>query len=83
MRSYPHLKGILFDLPDIIAIVDVDEAIQPVAGNFFESVQAIPEHAKLLLVEGIIPPGNEPSQVNIDMIMLLLGGGRERTEEEY
>ena len=38
VRSHPHLNGILFDLPDIIAIADVDETIQPVAGNFFESV---------------------------------------------
>ncbi len=113
VRSHPHLNGILFDLPDIIAIVDVDETIQPVAGNFFESVptggdaylmrwiihdwddekssiilknchQAMPDHAKLLLVESIIPPGNEPSPAKfIDMIMLLLGGGRERSEEEY
>lgn len=108
-----HLNGILFDLPDIIAIADVDETIQPVAGNFFESVptggdaylmrwilhdwddeksslilkschQAMPDHAKLLLIESIIPPGNEPSPAKFgDMIMLLLTGGRERSEEEY
>jgi O-methyltransferase domain len=46
--------------------------------------QAMPDHVKLLLVESIIPPGNDPSVPKfIDVIMLLLGSGRERTEEEY
>lgn len=46
--------------------------------------QAMPDHGKLLLVESIIPPGNEPSPAQfIDVIMLLMTGGRERTEEEY
>ncbi|MEP0919660.1 acetylserotonin O-methyltransferase [Leptolyngbya sp. DQ-M1] len=113
LRSHPHLKGILFDLSEIIATVSVDENIQPVAGNFFESVptggdaylmrwiihdwddekssiilrnchRAMSDQSKLLLVEGIIPPGNEPAPVKlIDVIMLLMTGGRERTEAEY
>jgi len=39
---------------------------------------------KLLLVEFVVPPGNEPSLSKlIDLEMLLLPGGRERTEAEY
>ncbi|MEP0913939.1 acetylserotonin O-methyltransferase [Leptolyngbya sp. ST-U4] len=113
VRANPHLNGILFDLPEIIANVQVDQNIQPVAGNFFESVptggdaylmrwiihdwndekssiilknchQAMPDDGKLLLIESILPPGNEPSPAKfIDVIMLLMAGGRERTEEEY
>ncbi len=113
VRANPHLKGILFDLPEIIANVQVDQNIRPVAGNFFESVptggdaymmrwiihdwddqkssiilknchQAMPDHGKLLLIESILPPGNEPSPAKfIDVIMLLMTGGRERTEAEY
>jgi O-methyltransferase domain len=46
--------------------------------------QAMPDHAKLLLIESIIPPGNKPSSAKFsDMIMLLLTGGRARSEEEY
>ena len=46
--------------------------------------QAMPDRAKLLLIESIIPLGNEPSPAKFgDMIMLLLTGGRERSEEEY
>ncbi|MBW4528962.1 MAG: methyltransferase [Phormidium tanganyikae FI6-MK23] len=113
LQANPHLQGILFDLPEIIANVSVDKSIQPIAGNFFESVptggdaylmrwiihdwddekssvilknchRAMPEQGKLLLVESILPPGNEPSPTKfIDVIMLLMTGGRERTEEEY
>lgn len=113
LRSYPHLKGILFDLPEIIATVSVDNNIQPIAGNFFESVpsggdvylmraiihdwddeksllilknchQAMPERGKLLLVESILPPGNEPSLGKfVDVLMLMMTGGRERSEDEY
>lgn len=35
VRSHPHLKGILFDLPEIIVTVNVDASIQPIAGNFY------------------------------------------------
>lgn len=113
VRSHPHLKGILFDLPEIITNVSVDDNIQAVAGSFFESVpsggdaylmraiihdwndeksllilknchQAMPAHGKLLLVESILPPGNQPSPTKfIDLIMLFMTGGRERTEAEH
>jgi hypothetical protein len=113
VQANPHLKGILFDLPEIIANVQVDQTIQPVAGNFFESVpmggdaylmrwiihdwndekssiilkncyQAMPDQGKLLLLESIIPPENEPSPVKFfDLIMLLMVSGQERTQEEY
>ena len=113
VRLYPHLKGVLFDLPAVIANVCVDDNIQPIAGNFFDAVpsggdvylmraiihgwddekssiilknchQAMPNQARLLLVEGIIPPGNEPSSAKlIDVLLLMMTGGRERTEAEY
>jgi O-methyltransferase domain len=38
VRSHPHLNGILFDLPETIATVNVDANIQPIAGNFFKSM---------------------------------------------
>ncbi|TWT39244.1 methyltransferase [Blastopirellula retiformator] len=39
---------------------------------------------KLLLIEYIIPPGNEPSFGKfIDLTMMLIPGGKERTEAEY
>jgi hypothetical protein len=40
--------------------------------------------SRLLLVESVIPPGNEPSLGKLlDLVMLAVTGGRERTEREY
>ncbi len=113
LQANPYLKGILFDLPQIVADVQDDSRLQAISGNFFESIptggdaylmrwiihdwddekssiilktchQAMPDHGKLLLVESIIPPGNDPSSAKfVDLIMLLMTGGKERTEAEY
>jgi hypothetical protein len=46
--------------------------------------QAMPTTGRLLLVEAIIPPGNEPHAGKImDFVMLTALGGQERTEEQY
>jgi O-methyltransferase domain len=40
--------------------------------------------AKVILLECILAPGNDPGFIKwLDLEMLLLPGGRERTEEEY
>lgn len=40
--------------------------------------------AKLVLVEMVIPPGNEPSPGKLlDLEMLVIASGKERTEAEY
>ncbi|MEX0716928.1 MAG: methyltransferase [Planctomycetaceae bacterium] len=45
---------------------------------------AMPADGRLLVVESIIPPGNEPCVGKLlDLTMLLMPGGRERTEEQY
>ena len=47
--------------------------------------QAMPSHAKLLVCERIVPPGNTPSYSKLgDLVMLIqTPGGRERTEAQY
>jgi len=46
--------------------------------------RAMPAHGRLLVVESVIPPGNEPFGGKfLDLVMLLIPGGKERTEEEY
>lgn len=46
--------------------------------------RALGQGGKLLVVEGVVPPGNEPSVSKFfDLAMLVLPGGMERTEEEY
>lgn len=45
---------------------------------------AIPSHGRLLLIELVIPAGNEPSYSKLlDLLMLVYPGGRERTEAEH
>jgi hypothetical protein len=40
--------------------------------------------ARLLVIERIVPPGDEPHPSKfMDLNMLLIAGGRERTEGEY
>ena len=46
--------------------------------------QAAPLSAKLLILETILPAGPEPSPVkDLDIVMLAMNGGRERTHDEY
>jgi hypothetical protein len=40
--------------------------------------------SRLLVIESVIPPGNEPFGGKfLDLVMLLIPGGKERTQEEY
>ena len=46
--------------------------------------KVVPSSGKLLLIESVIPPGNEPSFAKLlDLTMLVIPGGMERTEAEY
>lgn len=46
--------------------------------------RAICREGRLLVVEGVIPPGNDPCFGKLlDLTMLTIPGGKERTEEEY
>jgi len=45
---------------------------------------AMPDNSKLLVVESVIPEDNEPFAGKfLDLVMLLIPGGKERTAEEY
>ena len=51
-------------------------------GIFQEKV--IPNNGRLLVIESVVPTGDEPSLAkDFDMAMLTLPGGIERTEAEY
>jgi hypothetical protein len=46
--------------------------------------QAMPDNARLLLIEMVLPPGDAPHFGKIlDMVMLAMPGGEERTAAEY
>jgi len=46
--------------------------------------QAMPDDARLLVIESVIPPDNQPFAGKwLDLTMMLIPGGKERTEAEY
>lgn len=46
--------------------------------------QVMSPESKLLIVESVIPPGNAPFGGKfLDLVMMLIPGGKERSEEEY
>lgn len=58
-----------------------DERARAILGN---CRQAVPTDGALLLVEHVLPAGNLPSAGKfVDLVMLVMTGGRERTVEEY
>jgi SAM-dependent methyltransferase len=120
LRANPDARGILFDLPHVIATAadalegqGVADRCELASGDFFEAVpggadlhilkqivhdwddehaarilanchRALAPAGKLLLVEMVVPPDNRPSPAQpMDLNMLVLLGGRERTAEEY
>jgi O-methyltransferase domain/Dimerisation domain len=78
-ESLPHggniyiLKHVIHDWDDTHAIAILNNCRR-----------AMPENGKLLLIEAVIPSKNKPSFAKfIDLEMLVLSGGCERTEIEY
>ena len=120
LHASPMTRGVLFDLPHVIATagerikaLGLSDRCDLISGDFFEAVpdggdlhllkqiihdwdderttrllknchRALAPQGTLLLVEMVVPPNNEPSPAQaMDLNMLVLLGGRERTEEEY
>lgn len=115
LKKHPHVQGILFDQPHVVAAVTPEkgEKLAVVGGDFFadtmpkadayllmniihdwadaESIKILtgirrdmPAGARVLIIETVVPltPGPHLSK-ELDIAMLALPGGRERTEEEY
>jgi ubiquinone/menaquinone biosynthesis C-methylase UbiE len=120
LKANPELKGLLFDLPQVIegapALLEkegVADRVELKTGDFFESIpggadaymmkfiihdwdddralkilrnihHVLPHDGRLLLVEMVVPAGNEPHFSKIqDLEMLVSPGGVERTPDEY
>ena len=67
------LSGILHDWPD----EDAARILRTMRA-------AAPAHARLLINESVIRPGNDADGAKwLDLLMLVLAGGRERTEEQW
>jgi hypothetical protein len=73
-------QGDLYLLRHIIHDWSDDESVS-ILGNVRD---AIPDHGRLLIIEGVIEPGNEPfSYKFLDLVMLTALGGKERSREQY
>jgi O-methyltransferase/methyltransferase family protein len=76
----PLPMGDLYTLRQIIHDWDDERSIAILR----HCTQAMAPDGKVLVIEALIPPGNEPSPVKfVDLQMLVMNGGRQRTEEEY
>jgi len=120
VSRYPGVKGILFDLPHVVAGAlavlnerGVGDRVRIESGSFFDGVpagadayilshvihdwneeqcltilghcrQAMGAAGRLLLVEMVLPEGDTPHPGKLlDMMMLALPGGEERTPAQY
>jgi SAM-dependent methyltransferase len=58
-----------------------DEKAMLILRNIHRAMKA---DGRLLVLETVLPPGNQPSPARfLDLTMMLVPGGQERTEEEY
>jgi hypothetical protein len=55
------------------------------AGTILRRIRAAaPPEARLLMLDAVIAPGNDPQESKwLDLLMLVLSGGRERTEDDW
>jgi len=120
LAAHPRVRGVLFDLPHVIAeagpLLDaagVRDRCETSTGDFFRSVpeggdayvmkwiihdwddekstailknihRAMDKKGKLLLIEMVVPEGNQPDLSKfLDLDMMVMTGGRERTEAEF
>jgi SAM-dependent methyltransferase len=120
LRTYPRLRGILFDratavkeAPAVLREYGVADRCEIRTGSAFDGVpaggdvyvmsrvlhdwpddqasrlltncrRAMAEGSVLLLVDGVLPEGlAAPSRLWIDLVMMVLTGGHERTESEW
>jgi O-methyltransferase domain/Dimerisation domain len=113
LNAYPSCRGILFDEPAVVQQAMSHKRLEPIGGDFFQSVpagadayvlrwiihdwseaeavallgnvqEAMKPGARIILLEELIPETPElvPGKW-IDVLMLAITGGRERTKNEY
>jgi hypothetical protein len=118
LSAYPHVRGVLHDLPAVVAGASAPregamvDRCGIVGGDFFEGVptgadayllrtvihdwtdeaavkilkncrRAIRTDGTLLLVETVLTPSSDPASALMNLLMMVLTGGRERTESEF
>jgi hypothetical protein len=113
LEAHKNTKGILFDLPQVVADVKPSDRLSVQPGSFFDDPlpaadayilsnilhdwadadairilksirRAAPAHAELLVLEFVLTDAPEPHPAKVlDIVMLTMTTGRERSESEY
>ncbi|KAB2601500.1 (S)-scoulerine 9-O-methyltransferase-like [Pyrus ussuriensis x Pyrus communis] len=116
VSKHPHIHGINFDLPNVVAQAPPYQGVNHIGGNMFETIpnaqsimlkwvlhnweddrckkllkscwEALPKNGKVIVVEFTIPEVLENTKavlniVTLDISMMALPGGRERTTAEF
>jgi hypothetical protein len=121
LTAYPHITGILFDLPRVVARAEpllaaagVLQRCELVGGDLFDCGlpsgrdlylmslvlhdfddddavkilsrvrEATPGNGALVILEQVVPPDGRPHMSKlVDLNMLVISGGRERTKREF
>lgn len=115
LAAHPHMKGILFDQPHVVAkpATHANDRYRAIGGNFFNGLpkgadacllkwilhdwddtaainilrtcrSSMGSSGKVLVVEHVIgAPNSNPDGKLMDLSMMVLTGGRERTAEEF
>ena len=88
LKANPKLKGVLFDQPSVIARAEKDQHVT--AKGIAECVKilancraAMKTKGRVLVVDNVIPPGNDPHWGKLLDIQMLIIGGRERTKKDF
>ena len=105
LDATPNAEGVLFDLPEVIDLLDfTHDRIAIQAGDFFTDAlpaadayllmevihdwpdairQAAPPGGRVLVIENVLPDRDpDPRGHTLDVIMLAVAGGRERTPSQ-
>ncbi|KAJ9686614.1 hypothetical protein PVL29_015472 [Vitis rotundifolia] len=93
VKAYPHIKGINFDLPHVVATAPAYKGVSHVGGDMFESIPNadaifMKKTGKVIIVDGVIrEDGDEPfdeTRLVMDLVMMAhTSHGQERTEDEW
>ena len=120
LKKYPQMKGILFELPQLIdgarqfiESAGVVDRVEFVSGDFCKEIPVradaymlkhiihdwyddtnemilgnirkhMPDDGRVLIMDSVIPPGNQPHLKKVlDIEMLIAPGGVERTAQEF
>ncbi len=112
LAAYPHVTGVLYDRPDVVANVSAGSRLSVVPGDFFAAVppagdtyilsrvlhdwddgsavkllrncrRGLNTQGRLLIVDAVAQDDDAPSRAFMDLLMMSLTGGYERSEEEF